>query len=742
MQKRKRMISMVLAGALFVAAIPAGRIDVQAEELVKAYIVKTESATECAVISECYMEGIEAEPADGGAEGLLEERGIFKVELTLAEAQALEQEEGVVGVEEDIVLKGCGQTGENLGQAQWNLEAIHKGTAQMGDADVKVALVDSGVAQTEDIDVAESISFLAEGEADGIGDTNGHGTAMAGMIAAKDNGIGITGVAPGVSLYSLQVLDSSNHCTLSQLLSAIYWACENGMDIINLSLGTEVDSSLLHQAVADAKAKGCLVVAAGGNMESTDVLYPAAYDEVLATGATDTNGELVTGYGAGDTLDILAPGLGVPTTGLPEGVITVDGTSISAAQVTGAAALIWSRDKNKDEGFVRSLLEFTVEPVEQAGECGAGRLDIEKALQSYEEYALSYKGEETEPDFGGMEPGMEPEEEEELLFDGLWAAERHSKLVTELTEGIISFKPGIEMIRVAAKEADTIYGTSKENACPALHGVGNYVLYLKYLFYVAKDLRAGKTFATASQNAYSRIPDELRKSNRLKKLEACTSDLLSRKILSKEWQVTEETNYQKYCKVLGFALHLIGDTYAHRTIVPRYTVEGANPEKAKLGEQSMFGYENFKNSDSHTRVSNNILKAWAGDSGKYEYEDYIDQNGKKQGKICKYWNCFQKTVFLGVMEFRDIKHYMSTTTGRTGIYEDNIDFCPERFKETKRACRQFLEKIHAKEDFTYQFFWSKYKNVLNNYKGFCELAGETIKGTDAEWSKVSTLNEV
>jgi len=157
---------------------------------------------------------------------------------------------------------------------------------------------------------------------------------MAGMIGAQDNGVGIKGMNPDAEIYSIQILDENNQSTLGQVIAGIHKAIELDCDIINMSFGTTVDSQLLHDAIKEADKNGILMIAAAGNTEGGAVEYPAAYDEVLAVGASDTTGNKLDGSSDGEEIEIFAPGDQVVSTGLFGGSIVLSGTSIAVAQVT------------------------------------------------------------------------------------------------------------------------------------------------------------------------------------------------------------------------------------------------------------------------------------------------------------------------------------------------------------------------------------------------------------------------
>ncbi len=187
-------------------------------------------------------------------------------------------------------------------EAFWNIVSVgsEEGGILTIDGDaaldpVKVAILDSGVDYTEDIDVYMRKNFIpGEDEISVIyEDISGHGTSVAGIIAAKDNDEGITGINPYVQLYSARILDENKQAPASRVVAAIDWAIEQDVDIINISFGTTVDSEEIHAAIRRAYDAGILIVAAAGN--NGVVEYPAAYDEVVAVGAVDAKGERTEG---------------------------------------------------------------------------------------------------------------------------------------------------------------------------------------------------------------------------------------------------------------------------------------------------------------------------------------------------------------------------------------------------------------------------------------------------------------
>jgi subtilisin family serine protease len=170
-------------------------------------------------------------------------------------------------------------------------------------------------------------------------DDNGHGSHVAGIVAAIDNTIGVIGVGPDIDLYAIKVLNASGSGYLSDVIEGIQWAIANGMQVINMSLGTDSDIQSFHDAVIAAKNAGIVVIAAAGNSGSS-VAFPAAYPEAIAVSATDQNNEIPSWSSRGPEVDLAAPGVSIYSTYKGTGYATLSGTSMAAPHVTGVAALV------------------------------------------------------------------------------------------------------------------------------------------------------------------------------------------------------------------------------------------------------------------------------------------------------------------------------------------------------------------------------------------------------------------
>lgn len=169
-------------------------------------------------------------------------------------------------------------------------------------------------------------------------DDNGHGTHVAGIIAAVDNTIGVIGVAPGASLYGVKVLNRTGRGWVSDIMKGVEWCTLNDIDIANMSLGGGVYIQDFQDICTVAAQAGVILVAAAGN-ESGEVSYPAAYDDVIAVSATDKYDNFASFSNFGAEIDIAAPGVGIFSTYKGSSYATLSGTSMAAPHVAGALAL-------------------------------------------------------------------------------------------------------------------------------------------------------------------------------------------------------------------------------------------------------------------------------------------------------------------------------------------------------------------------------------------------------------------
>jgi len=190
-------------------------------------------------------------------------------------------------------------------------------------------------------------------------DGYGHGTHVAGTIAALDNNIGVVGVAPGIALYSVKVMTDSGSGTTSSVAKGIEWAVKNNIKVINMSLGSTGHSTTLKEVCDAAYASGVLLVASAGNGGSSNgdnVLYPARYASVIAVSASDSNNKLAGFSSTGPAIELIAPGTSINSTVPGNTYASWNGTSMAAPHVAGSAAAVWALNSSLSNVQVRELL--------------------------------------------------------------------------------------------------------------------------------------------------------------------------------------------------------------------------------------------------------------------------------------------------------------------------------------------------------------------------------------------------
>ncbi len=301
---------------------------------------------------------------------------VLSVELNPEDVASLESDPSISYIEEDAEVTTMAQSipwGISRVQAQ---SAHNRGVTGSG---VRVAVLDTGISTHEDLNVRGGVSFVA-GEP-GYQDGNGHGTHVAGTIAALNNSVGVLGVAPNAELYAVKVLGASGSGSISGIAQGLQWAGDNGMHIANMSLGSSAPSATLEQAVNAATSRGVLVIAASGNSGAGSVGYPARYANAMAVGATDQNNNRASfsQYGAG--LDIVAPGVGVQSTYPGNRYASLNGTSMATPHVAGVAALVKQKNPSWSNVQVRNHLKNTATNLGNTNLYGSGLVNAEAATR-------------------------------------------------------------------------------------------------------------------------------------------------------------------------------------------------------------------------------------------------------------------------------------------------------------------------------------------------------------------------
>ena len=207
-------------------------------------------------------------------------------------------------------------------------------------------------------------------------DQNGHGTHVAGTIAAKDNGSGIVGVAPDAELFIVRVFSGQNAVfTASSLTAAMEECRQAGVDVVNMSLGGASSSTFERNKINQLVNQGIHVVAASGNSGNgaNPVEYPASYDTVISVGAVNQDEEIAAFSTHNSQVDVSAPGVDIqgPTSQSRSSYAYYSGTSMASPHVAGAVALLVSKYPTKSRSEIRQALESTAKDF---GVCGPDRL--------------------------------------------------------------------------------------------------------------------------------------------------------------------------------------------------------------------------------------------------------------------------------------------------------------------------------------------------------------------------------
>ncbi len=259
---------------------------------------------------------------------------------------------------------------------------------------ILIAVLDTGIDSNQP-ELSAKITGKKDFSGSGIDDGFGHGTHIAGIIAAAtNNSVGTAGVCPGCNLIIGKILDDEGYGPDSAVAEGIIWAADNGAKVINMSLGGTSGQDIKCEAVKYAWDKGVIMAAAAGNFGNKTVNYPAHCENVIAVASTDNKDALSSFSTYGTWVDVAAPGSVIYSTlpissyklqqlkpGLKTNYDYLSGTSMSTPMVAGVVGLIWSSSYGTSATSVVQRLFETADKITGTGQNWQyGRINAGKAI--------------------------------------------------------------------------------------------------------------------------------------------------------------------------------------------------------------------------------------------------------------------------------------------------------------------------------------------------------------------------
>ncbi|MET0417219.1 MAG: S8 family serine peptidase [Actinoplanes sp.] len=326
---------------------------------------------------------------------------VIKVETVTNKAAAAkavkkaQTAENAVGVELDAVVTATDipAGSDPYRSQQWDFSKISvaKAWEQSTGAGVVVAVIDSGVDATHpDLQGNVLAGYDAIADKAGAGtDPNGHGTHVAGTIAAvTGNNAGISAIAPDATILPIRALGANGSGYMSDTAEGILWAADHGASVINMSLGSSSKVTAVSNAITYARSKGVVVVASAGNSRAkgSPINYPAADQGVIGVAATDSTDKIASYSTAGSFVDVAAPGsniLSTYPTALGNSYVSMNGTSMASPHVAAVAALLKAYRPALTPDQVQIALQSSAVDLGTKGrdnDFGYGRIDAAAAL--------------------------------------------------------------------------------------------------------------------------------------------------------------------------------------------------------------------------------------------------------------------------------------------------------------------------------------------------------------------------
>lgn len=276
-------------------------------------------------------------------------------------------------------------------------------------AGIQVAILDTGIDKDHDdlyLNVKWGISVVGSKESTTYRDwkdKNGHGTHVAGTIAALNNDIGVVGVGYNIDIYAIKVLDNAGFGTWEDAADGVYWAMkgpdgivdkdgdgivagdpdDDAAEVISMSFGGFGYDQAFHDAIVAAYNVGIVLVAAAGNEGDTGVTYPAKFAEVIAVAATDENDNVASWSSKGPEVELAAPGVAILSTVPNNRYESYSGTSMACPHVSGTVGLMVSKILAEGRTYtvegIRGILHTTADDIGPTGKDDASGYGVVRA---------------------------------------------------------------------------------------------------------------------------------------------------------------------------------------------------------------------------------------------------------------------------------------------------------------------------------------------------------------------------
>ena len=718
--KIKRKIAVCMSVAMLAGCVQPINIGasckVSAKEAVGDYLVYSPSDTKLDQIADQYESKLSDDVVDIQN---LQQNNILKVELTADQAEKLDQNKNVI-VEKDTMMTSSSDSEtvdrqiKHMAAEQWNRKALQAENITTGKDIVKVAVLDSGIDKTSDIVLEDAVNFVPD---QGVDDQTGHGTIVSNLLAKSDetkDGIITTG--DNIKLSEVRVLDENNQAPVSRVVEGLQWCIDHQIDIVNMSFGMDSNSQVLHQVIQQMQEKGILMIAAAGNngeQAGTHVQYPAAYSEVIGVGSVDENLSYSSFSAKGDQVELMAPGENIPITTYWDIQGVGSGTSYAAPQVTAIAAALWSRNKDRSAQDIRGILTQSARRI--TGEESGRLVSYKEAAQIFDEYngdaVTVAKAEWCAEDYEVPE-----------LLKASWSAENHNAYIKT---GSLT-KNDMDIVKAACTRADT--GTNDFKKLDLLHArnTTNYVSACKCFYQAAITWNTNKDY-----NALTKIADGY-SSKWDKNVANGISGMktVMKKAVSIDFQDTSKTGNQVSAKcgklqLLGLAIHVLGDAYAHKTIVSK--TDGINQmeliysfNQAAINEGLLRPSQGVK--PIVAAVKDGITTSYIGKKNVFFKENKLDVANKYFTDSTAYMgNRYSVATNVGTKKL--LSYYVSNKSFRI------FAFCPYEYKSKGSGS---LSSIY-----NYQLLYLSQHVGDAGYRYVDNLKGSKNTYTANDWSRLS-----